>query len=466
MNSARFVFLSLFVLSVTAVAQNAIPFINLPLVPVSAEPSGKGFVLTVNGAGFVSGSTVNWNGQALATTFVSAIQLKATVPASDISKPGTASITVASPGVTSSNPVFFPVRLPSEEFKVQQNSFGPPSGPVAVADFNGDGNLDFANLNIGELEITLGHGDGTFEVDSFVFENIGCDGGGLVTGDFNGDGIVDLAATCGTTTTVALGKGDGTFQTAFFTATSTSNNTLAAGDFNHDGKMDLVLGGVGANNVGEITVLLGKGDGTFEAPRYIPVNHSNQWGVTFVTTADINRDGNLDLAVISGNSGIDHELFILLGKGDGSFQVLPRLKGQVQYTLALGDFNGDGNLDLAIPFANKVFISLGNGDGTFGTPTGYKTAGSGFSGIQLGDFDGDGILDIAVSANEYPGDSVISLLRGAGDGTFKAGLGFQSNLYVGNYLAAGDFNNDGKLDLLLSTSQDFGGANVFLQSSH
>jgi hypothetical protein len=463
MNSARVVLLT-FVLSLTVVAQNAIPFINLPLVPVSAKPAGAEFILTVNGAGFVSGSIVNWNGKALATTFVSGIQLTATVPASDITRPGTASITVASPGVTSSNPVFFPVRRPSEVFKVQQSSFAQPAGAVVVADFNGDGNQDFANLDVGSIGISLGNGDGTFQIDSFVLPTFNCDGGGLVAGDFNGDGIVDLASLCGTTTAVALGNGDGTFQNTLQTTTTTSNSTFVLGDFNQDGKMDLVLGGAGDNNIGTITVLLGKGDGTFEAPQYIAVNRSDQWGGKFVTTADINRDGHLDLAVISHDSAGSPELFLMLGKGDGSFQLLPRL-GPAEYTLALGDFNGDGKLDLAIPFGNKVFISLGHGDGTFGTPTGYKTVGSGFSGIELGDFDGDGILDIAVSTNNYPGDSVISLLRGAGGGAFMTGVGFQSNLYVGDYLAAGDFNNDGKLDLLLGTSADFGGVNVFLQGS-
>src|SRR5262249_14512326 len=146
--------------------------INQPLVPASATPGGADFTITVNGAGFVSSSVVNWNGGALATTSVSSSQVTAIVPASDIATAGTVSVAVVNPapGGGTSNVDFFDVRQPFLElgfgFSKSPTSVGPYS-PFTV-DLNGDGKLDVINLtgdgqNSAAVTVLLGNGNGTFQ---------------------------------------------------------------------------------------------------------------------------------------------------------------------------------------------------------------------------------------------------------------------------------------------------------------
>jgi FG-GAP-like repeat len=475
MNPARlFLVIGIVVFYLPMVAQNPVPFVNLPLVPDSAKPGGRGFTLTVKGAGFVSGSVVDWDGEGLATTFVSGTKLTATVSPSNIAEPRTASVSVANPGPGggSSNVIFFPVRRPVKAFQLREKSAGDNglAGNMVVADFNRDGILDFASFGSQEVDVSLGNGDGTFQASYRIRDNQITDGGGLAAADFNGDGIVDLVVEITDGVYIYLGNGDGSFQLfPILTSTQTNNGAAIAGDFNRDGKMDLALGGVGLNNSGDITILLGKGDGTFEAPRYIHLNDSDWLGARFVTTADINRDGNLDLVAISDltvGRGGHKAVFILLGKGDGSFKV-SRLNQHFHFPcgcLVLADFNADGNLDLAIPdnpgIHGNVLISLGNGDGTFGSPSAFRYPGSVYGGIEVGDFNGDGVPDLALAADSRQS---LYVLRGKGDGTFGLPLKFHSTLYTASYLAMGDFNSDGKLDLLFGASPDFGGVDIYLQ---
>jgi hypothetical protein len=271
----------------------------------------------------------------------------------------------------------------------------------------------------------------------------------LVAGDFNGDGIPDLATVDG----VHLGVGDGTFREPLagmgLSAANPEVFAMVSGDFNGDGKLDLVVDDLGYNQVDPTTifVLLGNGDGTFQAPKLVA---TGSFGA--MVAGDFTGDGQLDLAVANP---FESTVSVFLGRGDGTFQA-PRtyavgaIVWTIPYGIVAGDFTGNGHLDLAVanPGANTVSVLLGNGDGTFQPQVTYAV-GTQPTYIVAGDFNGDGKLDLAVACQGSDTDpSGVSILLGNGDGTF------QSQKWTAapegstpDRLVAGDFNGDGKLDL-------------------
>ena len=259
----------------------------------------------------------------------------------------------------------------------------------------------------------------------------------VATGDFNGDGKLDLiVANLGSNDiSVLLGNGDGTFQAAVNYGAGSGPRSIGVGDFNGDGKLDLAVVNTNGNNV---SVLLGNGDGTFQPA----VNYAAGSGGQSVAIGDLNGDGKLDLVVANN---LSNNVSILLGNGDGTFQAaLSYPAGSGASSVAVGDFNGDGNLDLAVANfgTDNVSILLGKGDGTFQPAVNYA-AGGGCQSMAVGDFNGDGKLDLAV-ANFATND--VSVLLGNGDGTFQSAM----NIGVGaqpESLVEGDFNGDGILDL-------------------
>lgn len=251
-------------------------------------------------------------------------------------------------------------------------------------------------------------------------------------------------------TVVSSGPGGGTSNVVFFETTVPSlgvafgSSTLGAfqgplglamADLNRDGKLDLV---VANNGGGNISVLLGNGDGTFKAP----VNYTVGSNPYAVAVADLNGDGKLDLAVANNFSA---NVSILLGNGDGTFQPAVNYSTPCcPSSVAVGDFNEDGKPDLVLA-TNAASVLLGNGDGTFQPVLNYP-AGSNTATAAVGDFNGDGHLDLAVVDNA---SGNVNILLGNGDGTFQPAL---ANSVTGSpvTMVAGDFNGDGILDLAVS----------------
>jgi len=457
-------------------AGNPVPFLNQPLVPSAVSPGGPQFTLTVNGTGFLPTSTVDFNGTALATTFVSNKQLTAVVPAADIATAATASITVvnASPGGGSSNAVYFPVSTPEASV-----TFSPATGSplpievadyVVVGDFRGQGKPDLAIAQNGNaVYVYLANGDGTFTQASgspvFVprppydnepnpIMNF------LATGDFNNSGKLGLAVAnfMEDNVPILLGNGDGTFTipTSFVYSGGLYTNTLAVGDFLGNGNLDLTV----ANSPSglPIDIVLGCGDGAFNQG---PVSANGNLASAYMpAVGDFNGDGKLDIAVTGGGYGLQtvNAVTILLGNGDGTFSLAQNstfATGSNPWAIVAADFNGDGKLDLVI--ANEggstLTILLGNGDGTFTPATGSPVpVGSGPYALAAADLNSDGKLDLVV-ANQN--DSTLTILLGNGDGTFTPASGSPIALGAGpDSVAVGDFNGSGRLGIAVATESN------------
>lgn len=495
-----------FCLGQVGLAANPVPFVSEPLVPTAVVPGSGAFRLTVNGANFVNGATVDWNGQALPTTYVSGSRLTAAVPATDVAKATTATITVSNPGVgAASNAVFFQVMNPESNVYYEDAPGYPTGAPqlngqqpasvqsAATGDFANDGGQDLAIGLAGSasgpyaLEDFLSNGDGTFAPPQSGTQ-LPSGTSNLAVGDLTGNGRLDVVANdfdgdamtngeCTNTVFALLNNGNGAFSMAPGSPVTVGPCPwgIAMGDFNRDGKLDLAVvnhGIAGTAMSGSVSILLGNGDGTFtQAPGSPAI--TGLYDPPSIVTGDFNGDGKLDLAV-SNDSG---DVYILLGNGDGTFTQAPgspvRAGALHPLGLVAGDFNGDGKLDLAeintgvnpaseissgSSFGDAVRILLGNGDGTFTVLQGccgYTDNGTYGYGLVEGDFNGDGKLDLAVDSQEtqpFNAASFLQVLLGNGDGTFTStDYAVYMNLPPDAFSTA-DFNNDGRPDFFVGSS--------------
>jgi len=308
----------------------------------------------------------------------------------------------------------------------------------AVGDFNGDGKLDmvvYDNQFSLLTQIYLGNGDGTFTnsanyLPELVNQYYFVINSGLAVDDFNSDGKLDIAVD----NVILIGNGDGTFQSMSAAAAPGSIFDLAAaGDFDGNGTIDVAVACDG------ICIFSNDGKGNLSLIH----TYALQVNVTAIVTADLNGDGKLDLLALGGFTGINWSYTVLIGNGDGSFQAPVFYPQSVAHSglnsLVVADFNNDGKPDFATTAPGQVAVLLGNGDGTFAAPVYYYDAN--YSALTAADFNGDGKLDIAVSAG------ATALLFGNGDGTFMTAT-FPPSLDRFAATFTVDLNGDGKADLV------------------
>jgi uncharacterized repeat protein (TIGR02059 family) len=344
-----------------------------------------------------------------------------------------------------------------------------PAG-IVVGDLNWDGQPDLAvanHNNTNTVSVLLGNGTGTV-FDSATSFPAGSNPNGLAIEDLNGDGQLDLAVgnNGGTNVSVLLGTGIGTFDGAINYPAGTVPHGPAIGDFDQDGRPDLAVANHGSNTV---SILLNdtifSPRGTFNA--VLPAITVGT-GPTKIASGDLNEDGRPDLAVVNY---ISDNVSILLGDGTGGFDastpavaVGDPVRGHPG-ALDIGDLDGDGHLDLAVPIyifgnvdSNQIEVFLGNGDGTFGAAPSspYLVGGLTPHTIKIHDFNRDGQLDLVVT-NSNASSNSISVLLQKNTGPF----GFDPAVTgpvgpVPGAVVIGDLNRNGKPDLVVMNNGNGG----------
>lgn len=480
-----------------------VPYVFQSLSPDHGVPGSAAVTLTIYGTGFVTGtSTVNFviPGSATCTgpmdnvKVISSREITTTVPAGCMKVAATAWVSVKN-GKMVSNVVFFPISNPTAiAFSpAKQGPISVPNEPLAVvtADFNKDGKLDLAVASAmpatgtggGSVSVLLGNGDGTFQTAVSYSTGVPYE---LAVGDFNGDGNLDIAGANEATTPgsaesifLLLGQGNGQFtEVPVIPSAGTDPFSIVAGDFNCDGNLDLVTANNEAANNSGVTLLLGNGDGTFQAPINYKECSKAAAGSTCqspvsAVAGDFDNDGILDLAVLEWSQGVPQ---VALLRGSCSTGLTPNTvfstnlpADLMRFAFANFSRHSDGTLDMAFigngTPSGSAGILVGQGTLTRGMFTGFKpptarctscTTAAFPNSLAVGDFNADNFLDVAIAAGNFPagsqsGTGVVTTLAGAGNGTFNT-QSTTSN-YSGsmsNGIAVGDFNNDGKLDLAVT----------------
>jgi len=321
---------------------------------------------------------------------------------------------------------------------------------VVAGDFTGDGKLDLAvpSPQGNSVSILPGNGNGTF--GQALSTNTDYYPDRLVAADFNGDGKLDLALTTYFSFyTVLLGAGDGTFSTKANYSTTYRTLQIAAGDLSSDGKQDLVVVTADiASGAGTCStlVLQGGGDGTFSAQTPLPCGTFPQ----ALTLADLNADTNRDILVLSDSGD---NLYLFLGNGNSTFQTaLQHDTPKLASALAVADFNSDDRLDIGLSSFNDSTFTIfpQNANGTFaGAPAASFTADGLPVSLAAGDFNKDGHLDVAGSIN-ISNKAVAYYGNGGGSLTSRTPLPLinQQNNYIPSGILAADLNNDGSSDIV------------------
>jgi surface protein len=278
---------------------------------------------------------------------------------------------------------------------------------IKVGDFNGDGHLDLV-IPTFDSKITLLYGDGSgnfpTKKDIPLIINTSHKSTEVTVGEFNGDGIPDFGVEIlGAITNIVLSNGSASYTVSTLTIPIDEYNApydyysraMVIEDFDKDGFQDIVAnGGTSADYMGDIIFLKGNGDGTFTKGNSRRLEH--HWA-HFSSTLDFNKDGNLDIMVITPSY-----VYIYTGDGTGNFVKTPDvILWDFAMNMSVGDLNGDDNIDLIIPTYDVLSVWYGDATSGFGNETqyGYTEEKGWYSGSSIADFNNDGVQDVIVSHN-------------------------------------------------------------------
>ena len=446
--------------TIDLIATVAVPSPSLFLGAPAALPFGSSgpVNLTLEGTGFAANATVNFGGVSLTPQSVSSNRMVVSVPASSLNSMSSAAVRVVNPAggqSLASNALTIPITTSTSTLTFGRTDLFPlgVNEGVVVGDFNGDGKPDLAVASLADaagspyantVNILLGMGDGTFKQSTTAVPN-SSGPFGIVAGDFNNDGKLDLAIMniLDGTVSILLGAGDGTFSSASGSPIAVGLNPVAAtaGDFNGDGNLDLAVVNRASSTV---SILMGQGNGEFVLTATLQTGQ----GPVAIVSGDWNGDGLLDLAV-SNQTGNTVSIFFGDGLGNFTAAATPLAAGNGPLGLAASDLDGDGNLDLVVASSgdNAVGVFFGDGKGNFAAATPLALAGSPTS-VTIADFNGDGILDVAAST--YGG--TVTFLLGDGQRHFNALSPATTIAPEAQASAVADFNGDGRMDLVVATS--------------
>ena len=349
-----------------------------------------------------------------------------------------------------------------------------------VADFNGDGSLDLAGTGLPRVSVRLNNGAGAFgpSVDSPVAGGSAQD---LAAGDFNGDGRLDVVVTINdpaVSLSLLTGNGDGTFNAPVNFANNTGSDSPAvvAVDLNNDAKLDVVVAHAFACFTAPcvttlaMSVMVGNGDGTFQPSRQFDVGR----GMAEIAVGDFNRDGVKDLAIAGDSSRV----YRLSGVGDGTFVQQPTLTltadtfGVSATDIDVADFNGDTIEDLVVAIGlngSRTAVLIGNGDGSFRAPLILTDPNLNIPQYQaVADYNGDGFSDLALSMGDGL-QGLMNIRNGNGDGTFQPPVAYllpgPLSSAGGSAIVAANLNSDTKPDIVIGQSGAFPGLKVLLNTT-
>lgn len=328
--------------------------------------------------------------------------------------------------------------------------------PKALADMDGDGDLDMLSTTPGFVKLRLNNGTGSFgTATSFAVND---PGKALTTADVDGDGDADLVAALGNTAFLwrQIATGFDSRQDIDLGGTfGASTAALALADVDGDGDLDLLATrAYTATNV-LVAVRLNDGTGTFSGTGSVPVG-TNGNITRDLAVGDLDNDGDMDLLTCAGPlAGSSGELALRLNDGTGTFSSSPAVSLDINpETLTLGDMDNDGDLDVLAgsQLTPSVSVLLNGGSGQFGLPVRLSvgSAGTGVNQLSLGDVDADGDLDVLAGAATATAGTLV-MFRNNGNGSFAAAssVGAMAGGLDGGRQALGDLDNDGDLDVVV-----------------